>query len=337
MIYSAFYILTQWMFPDKENRKIYRTFCRKFDNDKLQETIHNKRYPKIIEKIKKESAARKIRIAFLSSENSKWAYNSLYKRLENNPNFEPFVLLTVQQNLLKNKEIDYHLKLKNNFNFFKENNINIKFAYDIEKEKYIDLKYFRPDIVFYEQPWDLPKIHRVENVSKYALCCHCSYGSSISNFDFTNETNFYRLLYIYFVDNDYSKNFLATHNLKKTKLVTAGQQKKDEYNRPLNIKNSLWKTNKPHIIYAPHFSFFENSILKFGTFNLYYDFFLNYAINHKELEFIFKPHPKLKETILDNKLMTKEETEKYFELWQNLPNSQLNESGNYFDMFRTSD
>ena len=35
--------------------------------------------------------------------------------------------------------------------------------------------------------------------------------------------------------------------------------------------------------------------------------------------------------------MTKVQMEDYFKQWENLPNAQIIEGGNYFDMFRTSD
>lgn len=78
-------------------------------------------------------------------------------------------------------------------------------------------------------------------------------------------------------------------------------------------------------------------MLKYGTFNQNYQFFYNFAKEHSEYEFILKPHPELKRQIVNQKLMPIKEMEKYFNDWQNLPNAQIYELSDYFDMFRTSD
>lgn len=56
-----------------------------------------------------------------------------------------------------------------------------------------------------------------------------------------------------------------------------------------------------------------------------------------EIEFIIKPHPELKRQIVRQGLMSISEMTQYFDMWEKLPNAQVYEYGNYFDMFRTSD
>ena len=148
----------------------------------------------------------------------------------------------------------------------------------------------------------------------------------------------YKEVLRYFVDNDYAKANLELHGCKKENIVVSGQSKSDAYLKPVNYSNQIWKTeNKKRIIWAPHFSFSKNSTLKFGTFDLYYDFFLNYAKNHNEFEFIFKPHPELFRFIVKDGLMSKAVADDYFKRWGELSNAQVYEKGDYFDMFRTSD
>ena len=45
----------------------------------------------------------------------------------------------------------------------------------------------------------------------------------------------------------------------------------------------------------------------------------------------------MRKAIVQHELMTISEMTQYFKNWENLPNAQIYEYGNYFDMFRTSD
>ena len=119
---------------------------------------------------------------------------------------------------------------------------------------------------------------------------------------------------------------------------TINNGKLDAYLEPTNQSNIIWKSqNKKRVIYAPHHSFYKDSMLGFGTFDWNYKFFFNFAKNHPEIEFIIKPHPELKRQIVKQGLMSISEMTQYFEMWENLPNAQVYEYGNYFDMFKTSD
>lgn len=299
--------------------------------------IH-KNYPRIIKKLQKEIAERKIRVAFLNCDSSKWAYQSIYEKFNSDSNFETFVLVTVNK-LLKQKKytyLDWKSVTRNNYNFFKEKGINVFYAYDFEKDKDINLKEFKPDIVFYDEPLPRIKNQTVKEISKYALPLYCTYGSCISNGE--NEYPIFgKEVFAYFVDNPYIKTKLLERGFKENNVIVAGQPKLDEYLKPINEQNIIWKTNKKRIIYAPHFSFFSSSTLRYGTFDWVYSFIYEYAKNHPEYEFIIKPHPVLKRQIVHQNLMSVSEMEQYFKNWAELENAQLMETGAYIDMFRTSD
>ena len=298
----------------------------------------NSRYKSIVRRLSNEIKKRKIKIIFLNCESSKWAYKSIYEKFKADDRFDVQVIISIYD-MLNNKKyryIDIEKSLINNYNFFKRQGIEVGFAYDFKKHKYIDLKEFHPDIVFYDEPQSAPKVHSIDKVSKYALTMYCSYGSCISNGDNEHE-EVYKKLFVYFVDNDFTIDSLINFGFKSENLFVAGQPKTDAYLDEINSDNKLWKTDKKHIIIAPHFSFDDKTELRFGTFNWNYKFFLEYAKKHPEYEFILKPHPSLKREIVKRKLMTIDETNEYFNEWMNLENASVFESGNYIDMFRTSD
>lgn len=339
MKYSIVSTLIAWIFPTKQDRADFRKFCNDIDLRQDTETIWS-RYPKLIKHLKNEFSKRKLKVVFLSSENPKWVYQYLYEEFANNPKFDVQVLITVRDKLLKKKYefLEYEKLARKNYNCFKENGMNAAYAFDFKKKEYINLKKFDPDIVFYEQPWELSKKQGVKEISKYALPLYCTYGSCITNGINEYSESFYRDVYTYFIDNECVKKVLVEHGCREQALVVCGQPKLDAYLKPINQSNIIWKSqNKKRVIYAPHHSFYKDSMLGFGTFDWNYNFFFNFAKNHPEIEFIIKPHPELKRQIVQQGLMSISDMTQYFEMWENLPNAQVYEYSNYFDMFRTSD
>ncbi|MBQ9245684.1 CDP-glycerol glycerophosphotransferase family protein [bacterium] len=298
----------------------------------------NSRYKKIVKNLSKDVNKRKINIIFVNCEASKWAYQYIYEKFAADDRFNVKVVISVYDMLRKKKYnyLEYEKKAKENYDFFKNQGMNVEYAYNFNEHKYIELKKFAPDIVFYDEPPAISKAQSIDNVSKYALTMYCSYGSCITNGD-NERDEIYKKLFVYFVDNNFARQNLIDYGFKAEQVYLAGQPKTDAYLKEINIKNRLWKTDKKHIIIAPHFSFDNNTVLRFGTFNWNYKFFFNYAKEHNEYEFIFKPHPSLKREIIKRNLMTVEEMNEYYKSWKELPNAEVYESGNYIDMFRTSD
>ena len=299
----------------------------------------NSNYSKILQKLsKKVKNNEKIKIVFINCEASKWAYQYIYEKFANDKRFEVEVLISVFD-MLRSKKYAYlniEKKAQENYDFFKKQGINVEYAYDFKKNKCIDLRQFSPDIIFYDEPQSVSKLQSPAVASKFALTMHCNYGSAITNGD-NEKSKIYEELFTYFVDNEFIKKYLTDCGFSPKKIYVAGQPKIDAYLKPVNYENKLWKTDKKHIIIAHHFSFSENTELRFGTFDWNYQFFYDYAKNHPEYEFILKPHPSLKREIIKRGLMNQKEAENYFKNWNKLENANVYESGNYLDMFRTSD
>lgn len=338
MHYSILSFLFAWILPTKDDRREFRRFCRNLDL-KQESILIKKRQMKLIETLKEEATKRALKVAFLNSQNPKWVYQSLYEEFAKNPHFEVQVLITVGDEMQKEEHshLNYKKLALDNYNFFLSKNMNVAYAFDFNKKQYIDLKIFKPDIIFYEQPWGLNRKHNILSTSKYALAFYCSYGSCISNGINEYSEIFFGDVYTYFLDNDFAKKVLVAHKFSEENLCVAGQLKLDAYLKPIDKTKILWQTNKKRIIYAPHHSFSPNSVLRFGTFDKYYKYFYDYAKSHTEFEFILKPHPELKREIIRQNLMSNSQMLEYFKAWEELPNAQIYEFGCYFDIFRASD
>lgn len=291
----------------------------------------NKNYKKKLEEL--HSKEGKIKVCFLIRENQKWSYQSLYELLVKSKEFEPVVLVSLLWLSHIGKDTTRN-NLEENYNFFKEKGMNAEFAY--ENGQYVDLSKFNPDIIFYDQPWDLPEIHKPEKVSQFALTCYVPYGFSIGHYEKDYTQDFHKLLFRMFLEHEYTKKRYEKINKNNSKnCVVTGLPKFDEYNKPTSSLTDLWKEpEKFKIVYAPHHSL-ENNGLRFATFKQNGQFILEYAKNHPETTWIFKPHPRFKYALLRNHIMTEAEIERYYSDWNSV--GKIHSSGNYFDIFKTSD
>lgn len=277
---------------------------------------------------------KKIKIVFLVRENQKWSYQSIYESLESDPRFETIVLVSLLKLSHDGKDKTRN-NLEENYKFFKSKGINVDYAY--QNGDYIDLKLFSPDIVFYDQPWDLPQIHEPDYVSNFALTCYVPYGFGVLDFKKDYTEKFHKLLYKMFVEHEETKKRYIKYNRNNgNNCVISGQPKLDTYFEPESRNpQEIWKdSSKFKIIYAPHHSLDKNG-LNYATFKNNGKFILELAQRHPETTWVFKPHPRFKYALLRNNIMTEEEIEQYYEKWQNI--GKICTDGNYFDIFKSSD
>ena len=144
MKYSLLSNIIAWVFHDRSDRKIFRKFCSGIDErvlcEKRRKIIYS-RYPNTVEKLKKDVKTRQLKVVFLCAENSKWSYQSLYEELDKNPNFEPQILITLLKPMFLKKHsyefINVKQFLTENYEFFKSKGMNVDYAFDFEKNKYI--------------------------------------------------------------------------------------------------------------------------------------------------------------------------------------------------------
>lgn len=272
------------------------------------------RYKKLLSKLRIKLHNKKIKVVFYVNENAKWSYQSLYDLMLASDIFEPQVVLSNN--------------LEENIAFYKSYGMKIESAF-IDNQ-HISLKTFNPDIVFYEQPWEVPHINKPHQVSKFALCAYIPYGIANNPKAMKNYSFFISTLWKNFIVHEcmiepYSK---IVKNGNEIFQVT-GHPKLDVYNNYQEVQHS-----KQTIIYAPHFAV-SNSILKFSTFEWSGQYMLEFAKSHPEFNWIFKPHPKLKEYFINSKYMTQKDLDRYFDEWANIGKICL--SGNYFNLFQESD
>lgn len=270
---------------------------------------------------------RPLKVIFLVSEAAKWQYQSLYNEMKQSKDFEPIIIVVPldfgKNTSIQNLDVLYH--------FFTDKGMEVAYGYDKVNSKFITLDNFNPDIVFYQQPWNISPVQDILPTSRFALTCYCPYCFHMLETDLNYMAHFHSLVWQYYVESDLYK----TAYLKKygaTNCVTTGNLKLDNYF--INYTESAWNNrSRKRIIYAPHHSFggFHNM----ATFARNGEFILQLAQQHPEIEWIFKPHPRFKYAVVAAGIKTEEEIQEYYDAWEKI--GRIYETGNYYDLFMNSD
>jgi len=290
--------------------------------------IIQKNSRKVLKALMAESKTRKLRVAFLVSENAKWSCQSLYEEFDRSNEFEPIVLITADGQRSQDYN-ELNKQLNETYVFFESRNMKTRYAYDAREQRYLNLQQFCPDIVFYQQPWGLDSMQSPFVVSKFALICYVPY--SIAG---TKEAMMhYPMTFLYgirmhFIVSDLIKSeYESWMSSNKESLIVTGHPKLDSYEKQM-------RNDEHYIIYAPHFAL-KSSVLKLSTFDWSGQYLLDFARSHKELNWVFKPHPLLRSQVIRDGIMTENEIDSYYEEWSNI--GMVYDQGDYFDIFKESD
>ena len=284
------------------------------------------RQQKILKKLLRiyQQNTRKIRVAFFVTENEKWCCQNLFDKLKKNPHFEPLLFLsafTLEDLSLKQE------KFYKNQKFFKKACGKIIEVYNPQTDKFLSLKPYKPDIIFYQQPWGIYKKQNIIATSKFALSCYIPYS-------FENDVNmikrnlycFHNLLFKEYISHPLIKQKYLSKGCYKIPMKVVGYPKLETY------LQTTEQYQKKYVIYAPHHSVEPNS-LRLSTFAWNGHFILEYAKKHSEFNWLFKPHPRCKESFIKEGLFkNRKELDAYYNEWASI--GEVCETGNYIDLFK---
>ena len=287
-------------------------------------------------------ADRRVRVAFLMVENQKWSSQSIYEALAADPVFEPVVLASTHvANANDSRQI--RTTLADNLAFATAKGLNAQAAFDQNTGRFIALQQFAPDVVFYEQPYGLPVEHQPRTVGQFALTCYVPYGYGIylaKNSGQKKTRGFSEYIWRTFLE---TREFLRDADqlalLNTAGAAATGYPKMDAYVRALATMRRDVSDHRasPQVVYAPHHSVVAGHPDSYGTFAWSGRWLLAYAQQNPQIRWIFKPHPKLKESLVASGAMSLTEAEAYFSAWDGLSNTRSIYDGEYLDAFVESD
>lgn len=281
-----------------------------------------------------------IKIGFLVYSSSEWQCEELYHKLETNKRFEPMLIIASYKHGTKQDIQSNYIKT---CKYFSEKNYHILYLEDLDKRGNIN----DFDILVYITPFDmLPKEVNLLERNLNQLCVHIPYAYYLENKEDAHYAEDYydqavfRLTWYYFASCELEKEIAAKEqSLKGYNIAVSGFPKIDSLIKGKTCpRENFWKVNDStqlKIIWAPHFNLDPGMN---GTFYENYDWFYNFAKEHPEISWIVKPHPRMRiGAIKKGVFKSNAEYDIYISKWNDLNNALVRESGDYYDIFSTSD
>ena len=282
----------------------------------------------------------KLKVLFIALWDNNWKYDSLFKLMQNNPNFDPIILVCP----IVSHGRDYMLAmLKQCSEFFKRKGYPYILSYDDDSDTYFDALSIEPDLVFFTNPY--PGVideHYRRDKFKNSLTCYSNYFYVALKDTWGFAEDFHKSLWRYYVENQILyKQIRLNNTFFSQNCRVTGYPLFDNF-RLYQISDKDWplkESHKKRIIWAPHHTIkgHTEGYYALSTFEMYYEFMLGIAKKYEnELEIVFKPHPLLRAHLYESEDWGKIKTDSYYEMWANGKNTAYVD-GEYIGLFLASD
>lgn len=279
----------------------------------------------------------KITVVFFASNVSMWRYQGLWEEMQKYPRYETHIVLSP----LKSKSDEEKVKaIEGIRRFFDEKGMKY-YDYDTENMKGYDVRgLLQPDLVFFSQQYYtvLPPEHRYYKF-KDSLLCFCPYSFTFAGGKADYIEDFQNRAWKLFLPTTIHKKLAKQYaGIGDSNVVVTGFSSADDFIKMDYV--DVWKSQsvrKKRIIWAPHFTIYNDGWLSHTGFLWMADMMLELAeIFKNQIQFAFKPHPKLRSELYSHPDWGKSKTDAYYEKWNIFENCQF-EAGAFVDLFKSSD
>jgi len=302
-------MLPEWI------KKLFRIFIkmqiRIFENYLIykQPNRHKIALGKINKKINDN---KKIRVVFFAIHSSVWKYDNLYRLLDDDPLFDPIVVVCPVVNYGNENML---IQMDKAFETMKAKKYNVIKAYNDKTGSYVNIKTdLAPDVIFYTNPY------RGLIDDRYYITKFCDYLTCYVPYSFFATTNyvdcadsvFFNIAWkIYCETNFHKKEIQNVQRIKGANLIVKGYPGCDPVNLQ-SFENSISQWRQPNlkkIIWAPHW-------LPLEIFLRDANYILDIANEYNsEIQIAFKPHPLLRITLEREDVWGKLKTDVYYKKW----------------------
>ena len=291
-----------------------------------------KKYRQQEERVRKAFRIRPLRVLFPISSLAKWKMQTIFDLMYRSKLYEPIVALTVfdvEKSLAKN---DKKIAIAAVRNYCIERHMAYVETYDVETDSFSSFEQFEPDVVWYQDPWEIDKIQSPERTSDFALTCYVPYF--VQNYGYLRMDclqSFHRYIWRHFTLNDqWAKIFMEEQDRtdgRVGEVVGLGHPMIDLFNSVVSDE-----LHEKLVIYAPHWSCGIGE--RYSTFLEYGEQILTYAQNHPEVKWAFKPHPTLRRILIDVLGHSENTVDAYYDAWGKIGDVCLD--GDYVRLFKRS-
>lgn len=291
---------------------------------------------------RKISRSGKIKVGFIAQYIPAWHIsNSVYEEMSNDNRFETVIICVPSW---------YG---EDRLNGVKNNDTYEFFAYSNEYQgrriinswiggdQFINLKELSLDYLIYTRPYNhfMPKEYKTNSTAAFIRCCLFNYGYSMDKSFYSTLLNrdFFRNLYCFYGYSDaerkYIQDMISEHNMDKyQRSVFLGYPALYDFYDKKKYKASEWdfSMNKFRVIWTPRWS----TAKRIGGSNFlnYKTAFLQYASIHKNIDFLYRPHPLTFGNFIKTEEMTENEVKQYRVACET-DNSHLDESSEFATTF----
>lgn len=297
--------------------------------------IYQRNLPKLRDNI---FSKEKIKVVFFPINLGMWKNDYLFRLMMEHPRFDPYIVSFFVP--VDSREFQL-VNQREMADVFKEKGFPYFDMYDSTNDKWFDVKTFKPDIIFYTQAVDVayPQ-YKIKALWKNCLFYYIPYCLGMENQRRGYNTLLDNICEKFFAPSEFHMQEYSSFFLNKGKnLVFTGYPSFDYLTKPEHRPNYRWKCTdeRKKIIWAPHHSITSKDILSYSNFLSIADDMVELAKKYRDnIQFVFKPHPRLKPKLELLDSWGVERTEKYYNQWSMMSNTSF-EDGSYFELFLTSD
>ena len=294
-------------------------------------------YAKVLKRIRNKDRSSKINVLFVVSDPVKWKCQKLYEAFMHDSRYSPIIGLSAWnvQSTMDDDELERHLTMAEAF-FDMLEDVHVR-TVRVHPRAYFELSEFSPDIVIYNEQW-LPSWNQWPGpVSRFALTFFIPYYvPDYANIEIDCMQKVERYSFGYITLSEAWSNLYYPHFGRWTssaRFIACGHPSLDFFNGVVDLP----VPHDGYVIYAPHFSIgyggYKWHIMQ-GTFDWNGKAILQYAKDHPEIKWVFKPHPLFKKFLTKCGYMTENEISSYYSEWEEFACCCY--TGDYQDLFLKS-
>lgn len=291
--------------------------------------------PRVVRRVK---ANGKVRVVFLPMNCAMWRYGGVYRRMLNDPRFEPVIVTAPRIIQSKESFVREQCEL---VSYFQSQGVQVVVGYDEKLDRWIDLRALGPDVMFYTQPYDglLPKEFEYWHNLR-SLVCYAPYSFQFNKVGWNWDNALQNYAWRHYVSLPHHVELCRPFSrIRARNAMPVGYFFEEEYQDALMdraLLDKVWNGDKrKRVIWAPHHSVEAGASFKTSAFFEICDEMVRLREKYRDkIVFAFKPHPMLRDNL--HQRWGKERTEAYYADWANAENSFLDD-GAFIPLFAGSD
>lgn len=282
----------------------------------------------------KRMRGEKLRVAFLVLDGAMFTAEPIYRLMAASAAFEPEIL--VIPDVERGAEFT-RVRQERALAALRVRHPAARALYDVDAGKAEDIA-GQYDLVFTSNPYSGATLsqYTVAELYRHALVAFVSYGYEghlqveTRRFVFRPEVSLFWRVYV--PGEATRQRWVAANPLLEGNCVVGGYPKMDRL-----ASMACPRPARPRVILSPHHSLARVSDgLTLSNFLRYADFFLALPARYPQIDFVFRPHPLLRERLSRDEWWGRARTDAYFARMAAIPNVTYENGGDYFETFLSS-